>query len=104
MKIDPETLKEKAEPTLTTDRPIYPYGLVVRLDEDAIKKLGIELPKVDSDLLLTARVCVTSVSSNEHTGSAKGPHMHRNIELQIEAMSLDAVPEEKDAATELYKD
>jgi len=104
MKMDPPKPETAPAETLMSDRPIYPYGLQVRLDEDSLDKLGIaELPKVGGELLLTAKVTVTSVSSNEHqTEGKRGKHKHRNVELQITDMGLGDVPAEKDAASELY--
>jgi hypothetical protein len=74
----------------------------VRLDDDALDKLGIsDLPKVGAELMLSAKVTVTSVSSNEHqTEGTK--HKHRNVELQITDMGLGAVPKEKNTEDELY--
>lgn len=104
MKLDKKELKENSEPMVEPDRPMYPYGLTVRLDEDALAKLGMEtLPKVDSELLMTAKVKVISVSSNEHTSGSKGKHKHRNVEYQICELGFGDVPAEKDAATELYE-
>lgn len=107
MKLDPAELKKKTEPaeTLVSDRPIYPWGLQVRLDEDALAKLGITtLPKVDGEMMLLAKVKVVSVSSNEHSSDgAKGKHKHRSVELQICEMGLGDVPaDKKDTAAELY--
>lgn len=104
MKMDPPKPETAPAETLMSDRPVYPYGLQVRLDEDSLDKLGMkELPKVGGYLILTARVCVTAVSSNEHQADGKrGKHKHRSVELQIEAMNLGDEPKEKDAAEELY--
>lgn len=64
----------------------YPYGLCVRLDNTSIEKLGMKtLPEVKDEMLLTARVVVTSVTSNEREG--RGPE--KTVELQITNMSLD---------------
>jgi hypothetical protein len=105
MKIDAAKLKERAEPGPSlVDQPVYPYGLQVRLDEDSLEALGMTtLPKVDSYMTLTARVCVTSVSSNEHKSTGdKGKHRHRSVELQIEAMGLEAAKKDEDADAKLY--
>jgi hypothetical protein len=74
------------------DAVVYPYGLCIRLDNDAIEKLGLEeLPKVGTYLYVTANVEVTSVSQNEsETGENK------NIELQITDMALTAPSGKKD--------
>lgn len=101
-KEDLEATKPASESVLA-DQPIYPWGLQVRLDEKALDKLGMsDLPKVGGELVLIARVNVTSVSSNEHAG-AKGKHKHRSVELQITDMCLEDPPASKDAAAELYE-
>lgn len=65
-------------------RPEYPWGLMLRCDEETIKKLGLgSLPDVGSSLDLIAKVKVCSVSSNE---TEKGAMRH--IELQITDMAL----------------
>jgi hypothetical protein len=65
-------------------RPEYPWGLLLRCDEEILKKLGItSLPDVGSSLDLVAKVKVCSVSSNE---TEKGAMRH--IELQITDMAL----------------
>lgn len=105
MKLDPAALKARSEPASSViDQPVYPYGLHVRLEEDALKALGMtSLPKVDSYMTLTAHVCVTSVSSNEHKSTdAKGEHRHRSVELQIEAMALEPAKKDSDDAEQLY--
>lgn len=104
MKLDAAELKKRQEPAtaMVADQPVYPWGLSVGLEEEALDKLGIEtLPEVGGELMLVAKVKVTSVSSNEHTGS-KGKHKHRNVQLQICEMALGAVEKDKDAAGELY--
>jgi hypothetical protein len=102
MKMDRAELEEKySSKPAEMDLPTYPYGLVVRLDEDAIEKLGMsKLPAVGGTMLLVARVNVTSVSDQENTQGGE-THRHRNIELQITDMALekDAKP---DAASVLY--
>jgi hypothetical protein len=105
MKLDKKAREEtQPSPSLLADQPIYPYGLQVRLDEDALAKLGLdELPKVDAVMMLIARVTVTSVSSNEHSEpGGKGKHKHRNVELQITDLCLEDEAEKKDAADTLY--
>lgn len=105
MKIDAAKLKERAAPAPSViDQPIYPYGLQVRLDEDSLDALGMtSLPKVDTYMQLTAHVCVTSVSSNEHKSTDdKGGHKHRSVELQIEAMALEPAPKEDKTSEKLY--
>jgi hypothetical protein len=106
MKIDPKEREEKysAEPA-KMDLPVYPYGLEVRLDEDALEKLGLEkMPEVGGSMLLMARVDVTGCSVNEHAQGGK-QHKHKSLTLQITDLGLkadgDGVDEEK-LAGKLY--
>lgn len=91
MKIDPKEREEKysTEPA-KMDLPVYPYGLAVRLDEEALEKLALgTMPDVGSSLLLVARVDVTSCSVHEHEQGGK-KHKHKSLELQITDMALKA--------------
>lgn len=107
MKIDPAErearYKEMSEPA-KADLPVYPYGLCVRLDEEALEKLALgELPEVGSEMTLIARVTVTSASVAEHATGSK-THKHKSLELQITDMGLkggEGVDEEK-LAGKLY--
>lgn len=105
MKLDKSDREEaKAAPDMPIDQPVYPWGLQVRLDEKAIDKLGLDkLPKVDSELMLIAKVRVVSVSSNEHSKGGETTHKHKSVELQITDLGLDDVPDEKSATDTLYK-
>lgn len=78
----------------------YPYGLRISLGNEELKKLGIaELPAIDTEMKLTALVCVTSVSSSEYQSGE--PHKH--VELQIEQMTLvPAKEEDNTTAKALY--
>lgn len=100
MKLDQKERKQEAE--LAYEPPLYPYGLSVSLEDDAIDKLGMtDLPDVGDTMTLTARVCVTSVSASENGSGAR-----RSVSLQIEALDLsDAVDTDdaKDPADTLYK-
>lgn len=85
MKIDQKAREEKYQESALVERPAYPWGLSVNLDEETIEKLGLELPEVGKDLMLVARVNVTSVSANE----TKGTGTNRSIGLQITDMCLE---------------
>ena len=102
MRMDRKELEERySSKPAEMDLPAYPYGLVVRLDEDAIEKLGLsKLPVVGKSMLLVARVDVTSVSDQENTQGGE-THRHRNIELQITEMALEK-DTDKDSASVLY--
>lgn len=79
--------------------PQYPYGLVVRLDNDSLEKLGMkELPKSGKKMKLLAVVEV--IGSSQHT--MKGGKDNKSVELQITSMCLESGSEKKDASKELY--
>jgi len=96
MKIDPKAREEKYAESVPADRPVYPWGLEVRLDEDALEKLALaELPDVGRALMLHARVEVTSVSDRENVEDGKA-HRHRDVTLQITDLALAPAPADGD--------
>lgn len=87
--------KERAEyrPSLAEDGPLYPWGLNLNLDDETIKKLGLEaLPEAGEQMLLVAKVKVTGTSSND---SADGKR--QSVSLQITEMCLEDGGEKVDA-------
>jgi hypothetical protein len=79
--------------------PEFPYGLRIDLDNDSLKKLGIEsLPEVGKSMMLHARVVVNSVSENESSGQEK----RKSVGLQITDMALGSEGEKRDAAQVIY--
>lgn len=101
MKLDQK--EQKKEANIAYEPPLYPWGLSVELNDDALAKLGIaDLPDVDDEMMLTARVCVTNVSARANaTGEAK------SMSLQITAMALsDATDadDKSDPTDKLYGD
>ena len=89
--------KTMSEPCLVGAKdagPRYPYGLEIRLNNEALEKLGIALPKVGTSVRVIADCCVTSVSSNERQ---KG-EPNRSVELQIERLAVNSEPETMEEA------
>lgn len=43
----------------------YPYGLELRLDNEIMDKLGIELPEVGEEVTITAKATVTEAAARE---------------------------------------
>lgn len=104
MKLTPADLKKRQEPSETLaggDQAAYPYGLTLRLDQDALEKLGIgdHLPEADTEMILIAKVEVSSASSTDRAGGGK----MRSLELQITDLCLEE-DNPKDAAKALYKE
>jgi hypothetical protein len=86
-------------PAPTEDAPIYPWGLSICLEEEALDKLDLEtLPDVDQVLQLVARVTVTAVSSNQTSGGGN----RRSLSLQITDLGLAPARGAKRDADALY--
>lgn len=86
-------------PAEASDAPRYPWGLSITLDNEALKKLGMDdLPKVDGELELTARVTVTAVSAN----STQSGEERKSVTLQITKMALEGEVEKASASSMLY--
>ena len=77
--ISPDTI---AEPT----QPSYPYGLELSLDQDGLKKLGIDISTLNIDDVanLMAKVKVTRISINQGSDGSES----QNLSLQITDMFL----------------
>lgn len=80
------TKKESKVEEVGIERPKYPYGLSLRLNEESITKLGIsEMPEVGNEMSVIAIVTIEEVSEREVLDGKK----QRNISLQITEMSLE---------------
>lgn len=78
------------------DAPKYPYGLCIELGKESMAKLGMSsLPAVGSEMMIMAKVKVSSVSSREEQGGAESC-----VGLQITAMEIQGA--EKSAVDKLY--
>jgi hypothetical protein len=98
MKIDPKAREAKYAETAMADRPEYPWGLCLNVDDDALEKLGIaKLPGAGDELTLQAVVKVTS-SSETDTAAGK----NRSLSLQITSMGLEPKKAGKNTTAKLY--
>lgn len=94
MKMTSGEAKSYSSP-IVSDAPMYPYGLAVSLNHEAVQKLGLDkaMPSVGQKLMLMAHVEVTTVRSDkEYDGDVR-----MNIELQITDMDVMPLREELDA-------
>lgn len=65
--------------------PKYPWGTELNLEDDSLKKLGIEkLPEVGEVVNIMAQAKVTRVSASESQSGAR-----RSLALQITDMAVD---------------
>ncbi|MCK0554658.1 hypothetical protein KFO32_16580 [Pantoea ananatis] len=98
MKTGTESVEGENGQTETRDE--YPWGLRITLNSDALKKLGIDLPKVGDMMALGGLAKVVGVSVRESENSDS----HSQVDLQITDMGIeksDATPP-KTAADTLY--
>jgi len=103
MKMDRKAAEKRSTGEVPSDRPVYPWGLSVNLDHEALDKLGMsKLPTVGKSLYLTALVDVTSVSENESREGGKTT-TNRSVSLQITNLALGPVGRKSDADA-LYGD
>jgi len=102
MKIDPkEREKRYAEMSQPSDGPAYPYGLCLRLDDEAMKKLGMEkLPTVGKQVLVYALADVVEVRESESVVGGSS----QSMELQITDLAILPPPKKEQSEEEtLYK-
>lgn len=88
MKVDPEEQKEKYAENVAVAAPVYPYGLCLHLDDDAMKKLGLDaLPKVGKPVMLVARATVQSIETREYERDGK-TESRESMSLQITDLAV----------------
>jgi hypothetical protein len=105
-KADRKAQQEKYATASPVDGDAYPYGLTVRLDNESLEKLGLDVsdyPVGDTVMLIaTCEVCETSARQSVVGGE------NQNLTLQITEMCLEDAPTKKkssaDVAAALYKE
>lgn len=91
MKLDPKKREEQyAECAVKPDRPLYPWGLELRLDDDALEKLGLaKLPPAGGSIMVLARAEVTGSNSRDEVDSAGKVKTSQSLTLQITDLCLE---------------
>jgi hypothetical protein len=98
MQTSAEEAKEYAAPD-AGEAPKYPWGLGICLSDDSLKNLGIDkLPEVGTEMMLMAKVIVTSVRSSQQMDGDK----ESGCDLQITDMSLSEPVAKIDPAAVMY--
>jgi hypothetical protein len=103
MKATAEETREMSGPSDASDAPQYPYGLSIDLDDGSLEKLGITaLPKVGTEMMVTARCVVKSISSYD----TQGGEAESRVCLQITDMDIGQTEnaQNDNRATMLYGD
>lgn len=100
----PEEVKEQTAQSvpamgIAPSAPVYPWGLCLRLEDDALEKLGLdgEMPTVGDMIHLCAMAKVTSVSANEMEDGNGGKKTRCCIELQITHLGVEDEDQESAA-------
>jgi hypothetical protein len=97
MKMTPKEAKE--EMTCESTPREYPYGLEIRLDDDSMGKLGMTAPPpVGTEMMVMAKVVVTSASQYQNQGS----DAEMSCCLQITEMEMAPATNNTDHAKNLY--
>lgn len=99
VKITEEERKNMAQPSDVSKVEHYPHGLKLHINEATMKKLMIsELPDVESEMIIMARVSVVDARSEMIEGSGR----EKSMTLQITEMDLKpAEQKEKKETTEI---
>ena len=80
-------------------RDEYPWGLLLTLNSEVIKRLRLTLPKVGDEMMLVARVKVMSTGTSED-----GKETRQSADMQITDMGLGPVEQQpqRSAASVMY--
>mgnify|MGYP001596297992 CR=1 FL=1 len=99
MKMSPAESKEYSEP-MPGGAPVYPYGLCLNLDDDAIDKLGmVGMPEPGQTMMIQARVTVTGCRQEQRQDET-----HRSMDLQITDMAIGPDTAKPSAEDRLYSE
>jgi hypothetical protein len=104
MRMEPAKNEQVAEKAPSEgDRPAYPWGLSVHLDDQSLSKLGLDrLPQVGKPVMIHALADVTNVSEQERVGADGKKEINRAVALQITNMGMGHYEEPKEATEVLY--
>ncbi|EOU1336451.1 capsid staple protein [Cronobacter malonaticus] len=92
-----DTYQDESGETKTRDD--YPWGLRINLDNETLKKLGVSMPAVGAEVMITARAVVKGTSVRDD-----GDEKYQNADVQITDMAIAPAQAErqKSAADTLY--
>ncbi|MBI5520215.1 MAG: hypothetical protein HY916_09160 [Desulfovibrio sp.] len=87
--------------TNAADAPKYPWGLTLRLDDEAIKKLGLDIKNFNTDTVvtITAKAECTEMREEDRQSSGKSQSLSFQItDMAISREGKDAFADGWDAA------
>lgn len=86
MKLSKKDAEEEFE-VKAEDRPRFPHGLTLRLDDDSLKKLGItKLPSVGDEMIV---VGIGRIQSSHENRRQSG--VERSVSIQLEQLEVGPV-------------
>ena len=89
MKIDEMEKKEDSKRSVL-DRPDYPYGLELHIDERSFEKLGMtEAPDPGQMFMVVAKASVPEVHKSKHANGKD------NIHFRLQIQDMDLKPHEE---------
>lgn len=101
MELAPKEAEKETIEARETEKPKYPYGTCLYLDEEALAKLGIaDLPDVGTELHIMAVGKVVGTSEREYEGGS-----HKTLDVQLTEMACEEAgggEEDDSPAKKLY--
>lgn len=98
LKLSPKEAKEETMEVQDDKGPLYPYGTCLYLDDEAIKKLGLDAEqKKGSKLEISGWVEVVGWRKGENQGGET-----QSLELQITDLEVKGAAEAKPLAQKMY--
>lgn len=98
LKLSPAEAKEETNPDPDDQRPLYPYGLCLYLDQDTLTKLGLTADiKIGTVLAVSGSATVQGTSRRQ----TQGGEDYASVDLQITDLGLDGAVK-KSAAELMY--
>lgn len=85
----PKRPKRKLRPETAIDEPMYPWGLELTLENDSVKKLGIDIQNnmAGDSVNIVAKAKITSISRRQNTEPGNKTRQNDSISLQITDMA-----------------
>jgi len=85
MEMSKEEAKEYNNGPSPEEAPKYPWGLCIQLNDESLKKLGVDkLPQAGTEVTIIAKAQVSRVSENQ----TQGGESEASMELQITDMTM----------------
>lgn len=84
LELKPKEAEQETVESRETEKPLYPYGTCLYLDEVALAKLGLEGCEVGDEIQIMALGKVTGRSEREYEGGK-----HQTLDIQLTEMGCE---------------